>query len=420
IEYRQDLESQFAWVGRTTLEASASALSERPRDETGADLQAFLARQLRHDSLRRLTLTDRGGHVIADAGGSTQPLPDLGHLDIPPHRAVPAVLTLDHGDTRQWLAWLPGERWLVLTGSREPQLVAFYERLTERGLILLVGLAMMTLLVRLQVRHSLRPLSQLGNAMRQLPPGSRPAPGEAAREIWPEFVDHVERGLQGWQAAFDEARSSSERAEEELRETLETIERQNISLHAARREAVASNQLKSEFLANISHEIRTPLSSMIGFARLLERTPLSDRQREYVASMVHASEHLLAILNDLLDLSKIEAGRLVLDETPVALHELASDTVAMLTPLIGDKPVTLTCHVDPGVPRSLLGDPLRLRQIMTNLVNNAIKFTPRGEVRVHLQARRMDQASASLELTVSDTGIGIQPHLLENLFTAFE
>jgi len=417
VDYRQDLENQFRQLGRQTLDSAAMALAGRPDT---APMPALLSHQLRHDSLRRLSLLDRDGHVIAEAGASPLPLPDVRHLETPPVRETPVILAVDREDGRYWLSWLPQGRWLILTGSREPQLVAFYERLAQQALMALIGLLMLIVLVRLQVRRALRPLEHLGRTLRDLAPGRLPALSPAAREVWPDFVGSLEQSLASWQTAFEELRSNSERAEDELRETLETVERQNINLHAARREAVASNQLKSEFLANISHEIRTPLSSMIGFARLLGRSPLSDRQREYVESLVHASEHLLAILNDLLDLSKIEAGRLVLDETPVALAELVSETLTMLQPLTGDKPLRLLSHIDPDTPASLLGDPLRLRQILTNLVSNAIKFTPRGEVHVRLSATPADGTSARLTLEVRDTGIGIQPHRLDTLFQAFE
>ncbi len=418
IQHRQDLEMAFDRLGRMTLETTATALEQRPA--ASASLNAWLARQLRDDSLRRISLVDRQGRLLAEAGMSDLPRPDVRRMASPALRATPIILRIDRDSGMHWLAWLPGERWLILTGSRQPQTIAFYERIAELSVIVVVALMMLILLVRLQIRRSLRPLAQLGHAMRQLAPGDLPAPSAAARQVWPDFTNHLEQSLVNWKLAFDELRNNSERAEEELRETLDTIERQNIDLHAARREAVASNQLKSEFLANISHEIRTPLSSLIGFARLLERSPLSARQKDYVDSLVHASEHLLAILNDLLDLSKIEAGRLVLDETPVAPAELLADTLAMLAPLVGDKPLKLISDIDSSVPDSLLGDPLRLRQVMTNLINNAIKFTPRGEIRIHLQAERQDAAAVWLALSVQDTGIGIQPRQLAGLFDAFQ
>lgn len=415
LQYQRDLESQFLRIGHSTMEAATSIMVQAPP----AALDAWLQRQLRHDSLRRISVLDRDGRVLAEAGAGSQPMPAVRTLSRT-EAAAGRIIRRDADDATHWISALPDARWLVLTASRQPQKLAFYQALMERGVLVLVSLLILVALVRIQLRRTLRPLGQLAQALHNLPPGQLPRLPPAARQIWPDFVDQIEQGMTRWQSAFDDMRNSSERAEEELRETLDAIERQNIDLHAARREAVASNQLKSEFLANISHEIRTPLSSLIGFARLLEKTPLSARQQDHVSSLVHAAEHLLAILNDLLDLSKIEAGRLVLDETPVALRELLSDTIDMLAPLTGDKPLTLHGEVGDEVPGSVLGDPLRLRQIMTNLINNAIKFTPRGEVRAGLRLVSLNGTEAMLELSVRDTGIGIQPRQLDGLFDAFQ
>lgn len=194
-----------------------------------------------------------------------------------------------------------------------------------------------------------------------------------------------------------------------------------MTLHSARQEAVANHQLKSAFLANISHEIRTPLNSLIGFTRLLSRTKLNPEQLSHVQSLSRAAEHLLAMLNDLLDLSKIEAGRLVLDETPVNLRELVSDTIDMMQPLILDKPVSISHCVDVQVPASILGDSLRLRQILSNLLSNAVKFTPNGDINVSLTSTHSTSATkVDLVLAVKDSGIGIPSAQIPTLFEAFE
>lgn len=418
-QYRQDLEADFQRRGETTIESTGAWLSHMP--PAGNDLQAWLAERLQDDAMRRITLLDAKGRIVAEAGASELPRPSIQGLPTTTASAHRIALSREDGvEGMHWIASLPDSRWLVLTGSRRPQQIAIYERIVQRGIILVVALVMLVFLLRLQVRRTMRPLGSLAAAITDMPPGRLPVLPEAAREIWPEFVTRLEHNLRAWRESHEELRSNSERAEEELRETLDAIERQNIDLHAARRAAVASNQLKSEFLANISHEIRTPLTSLIGFARLLEKTPLSPRQQDHVQSLVHSSEHLLAMLNDLLDLSKIEAGRLILDETPVALPELVRDTLAMLTPLLGDKPLELHSEIAPDVPHSILGDPLRLRQIMTNLVNNAIKFTPGGRVTVRLLTERRNASTVWLTFSVEDTGIGIKPQQLEHLFDAFQ
>lgn len=423
VEYKQDLDAQFEQICRTTVESSASALSQNANFPT--DTTHWLAGQLRHDSLRRLSILDSQGHILANAGISQAPEPSLPKLNSLPRPALfDPTRMANRVDTRDedtyWIVALPEQRWLVLTSSFAPQRLAFYERVAQRMMIIIMALFMLGFSVRAQVRRTLRPLHDLSKQWQALPAGELPQTNETARKAWPELITVLDTTLGNWQREIDELRLNSERAEEELHETLIAMERQNISLHAASREAIASNQLMSEFLANISHEIRTPLTSLLGFSRLLERTPLSVRQQDYAKSLTRSAEHLLAILNDLLDLSKIEAGRLQLDETPVVLHELLDETLSMLRPLVGDKSLQVHAQVDPRVPLSIIGDPMRLRQIITNLVNNAIKFTPRGEVCIRLSVTSSTDSQANLELSVTDTGIGIQAWQLNSLFEAFK
>lgn len=421
IEYRQDLDQQYELITRTTVETAASALQRAPAGDGG--LETWLEARLRHDSLRRLSLLDAGGHAIASAGSSPEPEPSAQLLASTRHASPPGAearateLVLARGSYH--IVPLPDQRWLVLTASRQAQEIAFYERITRRALLVLLALVALVLAIYRLTGRAIRPMDEVVQRLEH-PPGSPLPPLSAElRHLWSTLCVALERHEQAWRHAQDELRQSSERAEDELRETLDAIERQNIVLHAARREAIASNQLKSEFLANISHEIRTPLSSLLGFARLLDKTPLSARQQEFTLALLRSGEHLLAILNDLLDLSKIEAGRLTLDETPVAPAALLEETAAMLQPLIGDKPVHLRVETAEDVPASILGDPLRLRQIVTNLLNNAIKFTASGEIRVAFDLAT-DAAAPQLRLTVSDTGIGMQPRQLEYLFDAFQ
>lgn len=421
IEYRQDLEQQYELISRTTVETAASALQRAP--DADGNLETWLEARLRHDSLRRLSVLDASGHVIASAGSSPEPEPaasllaGISKLSSPATDIKASELALTRGS--HFIVPLPDQRWLVLTASRQAQHIAFYERIIRRFLLVALALAALVLAIYRLTARAIKPMDEVILRLEQAPGDPLPPPSDELRHLWGTLCFALERHEQAWHQAQDELRQSSERAEDELRETLDAIERQNIVLHAARREAIASNQLKSEFLANISHEIRTPLSSLLGFARLLDKTPLSARQQEFTLALLRSGEHLLAILNDLLDLSKIEAGRLTLDETPVAPGPLLEETAAMLQPLIGDKPVSLRVETADDVPESILGDPLRLRQIATNLLNNAIKFTASGEIRVTL-ALDKDGGAPRLRLTVSDTGIGMQPHQLEHLFDAFQ
>lgn len=411
--YRDDMLTSHEQRRELVLRNTAEALSLAKL--TVAEQNAWLQSVLRTDDLRRLSLLGADGHLIADAGQSQIALPSPARLQ----RFKSGQYTLTTEDSHQDLISLPDGRWLVLTSTEQILRLAFYERLSLYIVLSLSLLAMLAGLVYFLLRQALHPLNAFAEILHH-PDAISSKDHAAAKRVWPELVSSLTRYYLEQKQQVDTLKQESEHAEAELRETLDAIERQNIELHAARRSAQASNQMKSEFLANISHEIRTPLTSLLGFARLLERTSLSLQQQQHVQALSRSGEHLLAILNDLLDLSKIEAGRLVLDETPVQLTGLLNDSAAMLAPLLGDKPVKLNVHCATDFTESLLGDPLRLRQIFTNLLSNAIKFTARGEINVHLCKLAEDASRVQCQLKVSDTGVGIDPERLPSLFEAFE
>jgi PAS domain S-box-containing protein len=186
-------------------------------------------------------------------------------------------------------------------------------------------------------------------------------------------------------------------------------------LIAARDAAQAASQTKSQFLANMSHEIRTPMNAVIGMLQLLEYTELTAIQRDYTSKTLGAARSLLALLNDILDLSRIEADGLRLEEHSFELAALTGELSSMLGVLVGDKQVELILSIDSTLPRHLFGDALRLRQVLINLAGNAIKFTARGEVR--LSIRR--DANGLIGFAVADTGIGIAADQLDSIFDQF-
>ena len=191
------------------------------------------------------------------------------------------------------------------------------------------------------------------------------------------------------------------------------------ALQEAKVAAETANRAKSEFLANMSHEIRTPLNGVIGMTALALETGLTEEQREYLNLVKLSADALYSLVNDVLDFSKIEAGKLVLEETGLRLRDSLSDTLKPIGPEAFRKGLELALQVDPDVPDELVGDPGRLRQIVLNLVGNAVKFTDRGEVVVKVELKSEDQEKADLHFLVQDTGQGIPGEKLGHIFLPF-
>ncbi|WP_288380535.1 hybrid sensor histidine kinase/response regulator [uncultured Massilia sp.] len=191
------------------------------------------------------------------------------------------------------------------------------------------------------------------------------------------------------------------------------------AMQAAMLQAEASTRMKSEFLANMSHEIRTPMNAIIGMSRLALMREPAPAQRNYLSKILGASEHLMGIINDILDFSRIEAGKLQIESVPFQLDELLEQLSSLLDVKSEAKGIELVFRVGPGVPQQLVGDPLRLGQVLINLTSNAVKFTERGEIVVAVELRKTRPDGVVLAFSVSDTGIGMSQEQIGPLFQSF-
>ena len=422
-----DLHSQLLQRGQMLAEHLAPLTAPALPTSDPALLQRIASKALEQPDVRAITLYDQDGAPRAHAGPNMLPQTRPGLRGDQPLRLTDRDTTrfvqpilvshLTLGETPA------GERplgWIELEISHQGTLLRGYRSLFASLMLIIACLGVAALLALRMSRAINKPLSIIQKGVARLKDGDLQTrlPELGSREM-DQLAAGINRMAAALQDAQEELQHNIEQATEDLRQTLETIEIQNIELDLARKEALEASRTKSEFMANMSHEIRTPLNGILGFTKLLLRNELTPRQQDYLRTIQKSADNLLGIINEILDFSKIEAGKLVLENTPFNLRDLLQDTLTMLAPQAHEKQLELVCLIYRDTPLAVVGDAMRLKQVLTNLVGNAIKFTHEGTVAIRAMLEDEDDECAQLRISVTDTGIGLSEDDLRVLFHAF-
>ena len=288
-------------------------------------------------------------------------------------------------------------------------------------IMLALGLLATVVITLALTRGILRPISQLTQAVSKMRDGnfSVRVPESSSGEI-----RNLEEGFNTMAAeiynSHETMQQQIDQATSDLTQTMEALEIQNVELDLAKKRALSASKAKTEFLANMSHEIRTPMNGVLGFTNLLLKTNLSKKQGDLVKTIQKSATNLLDIINEILDYSKLEYGKLEPETAPFNVEDCFEEPIALLSPSANDKNLELVLLIYSDVPKILVGDETRIRQMLVNLVNNAIKFTHHGEVVVRVMIDEGLSGDQKLKFSVSDTGIGISKKAQLNLFETFQ
>lgn len=304
--------------------------------------------------------------------------------------------------------------------SQDFSLLSRYSTIITTVLISLIGLLIGGFLARRMSTSVTEPIVSMAKGVDKIKDGKLDTriSSDASAEL-KTLQDGINLMAESMEHNQDELQQAVDQATEDLRETLETLEVNNLELDIARRQAVEASRIKTEFLANMSHEIRTPMNGVIGFTDLLLKTELNNKQKDFLFDIKRSASGLLSIIDDILDYSKIEAGKMSFERYPFDLRECVDDVFKILGPNASQKGIELVSLIYSDVPKALLGDPIRIKQIITNLLNNAVKFTKSGSVELYAEVESEGKKGLKLKIQVKDSGIGLTKEQQNNLFKAF-
>ena len=295
-----------------------------------------------------------------------------------------------------------------------------YQTIATALIILIIGLILGGILAQNMSRNITIPIIQLANAVKRI------KEGQLKVKIKTKSSGELQTLVEGFNdmsdslyEAREEMQMAIEQATADINSTNTALEEQNVELNMARKEAIEASRVKSEFLANMSHEIRTPMNGVIGFTNLLLNSTLTEKQNDYLSTIKKSADGLLSIIDNILDFSKIEAGKMVMENRPIIMSDCLDETLNLLAPSAQAKEIEIVGVIYQDVPQYLMGDAGRVCQILTNLCNNAIKFTEKGTIQIKVMLDDETDTDVRLRFSVTDTGVGLNQDQQKVLFQAF-
>ncbi|MCG9680013.1 two-component sensor histidine kinase BarA [Vibrio sp. Isolate24] len=430
-----DLEKQVINSGLSIIEPLAIASEEGLKNNSRESVRRIISYAHRKNSkfVRSIAVFDYNHELFVTSNFH----PNFESLTFPGNAPIPLLVTSDLQENTLILrAPIIAESGLISTpkGQNTNQALGYiaveldlsslrlqqYQEIFSAFLVLLSGLGLSAMFAYRLMHDVTRPISHMKNMVDRIRRGHLDVRIEGKMH---GELDSLKNGINAMAVSLSEyhveMQHSIDQATSDLRETLEQLEIQNVELDIAKKRAQEAARVKSEFLANMSHELRTPLNGVIGFTRQMLKTKLTNSQADYLQTIEKSANNLLNIINDILDFSKLEAGKLALENIPFEFQETLEEVVSLQATSAHEKGLELTLKVDPKIPAGLVGDPLRIQQVLTNLVGNSIKFTERGNIDISVELRSQKEDSVELQFMVRDTGIGISERQQSQLFQAF-